>query len=181
MEYKFAFFQNSSTCPSTITVSMAQSAASAVSILNSKVPPKLDTSKPDLGSKNKHRIQQASSAANANKTQSPISSQSWSRNSSISPRDRSSGPVSIIARSTSSSRMSPMISVNTKPGSATGSGSSQVSPKPLFRPSSTKKKSTQFVGPLIPWAKRNCGPPKHSNGWGWLGEGTEQVVYLNVS
>ena len=75
--------------------------------------------------------------------------------------------------------MSPMISVTPKPG--TGVGISQVSPKPLFRPSSTKKKPTQFVGPLIPWAKRNCGPPKHSNGWGWLGDGTEQVDYLNVS
>ena len=176
---------------------MAQSAASAVSILNSKplpprhlnssilsskpLPPRhLNSSRPEH--KHKHKLQQGIGCI---KTQSLISSQCSSRNSSISPRDRekdrdrNSGPVSIIARSTSSSRMSPMISVTPKPGA--GVSSSQVSPKPLFRSSSTKKKPTQFVGPMIPWVKRNCGPPKHSNGWGWLGEGTEQVVYLNVS
>ena len=159
-------FSQNLTCPSTITVSMAQSAASAVSIMNSKM-----NSKAEKDAKQKPR------SINGGSKQSPASSQSSSRNSSISPRDRLSGPISITARSTSSSRVSPP---TPKPAGSTPS--CQVSPKPLFRSSSsTKKKSSSFVGPLIPWAKRNCGPPKHSNGWSWMGEGTEQVVFLNVS
>ncbi len=161
-----SFTPQNLTCPSTITVSMAQSAASAVSIMNSKL-----NSKAEKDGKQKPR------SLNGGSKQSPASSQSSSRNSSISPRDRMPGPISITARSTSSSRVSPP---TPKPTGSTPS--CQVSPKPLFRSSSsTKKKSSSFVGPLIPWAKRNCGPPKHSNGWSWVGEGTEQVVFLNVS
>ena len=37
------------------------------------------------------------------------------------------------------------------------------------------------VRPVIPWSKRNMGPPKNCNGWAWVGEGSEQKVYLNVS
>ena len=35
--------------------------------------------------------------------------------------------------------------------------------------------------PVVPWSKRNMGPPKNCNGWAWVGEGFEQKVYLNVS
>ena len=37
------------------------------------------------------------------------------------------------------------------------------------------------VRPVVPWSKRNMGPPKNCNGWAWVGEGSEQKVYLNVS
>ena len=166
--------QQNPNCTSTITVSMAQSAASAVSVLNSK----LAAANKDKDSKHKHR--NFNGGPNKQLQQSPVSSHPSSRNSSISPRDRV-GPVSINARSISSSRQSPSLAVTPKQGGS-GQQVSQVSPKPLFRSSSSmKKKSTQFVGPLIPWANRNCGPPKHSNGWSWVGEGTEQVIFLNVS
>jgi len=151
-------------------------------VMTTKVTPKdlksqLALNKIGLSMDNGNNVKQKPRNFNGGSKQSPASSQSSSRNSSISPRDRLSGPISITARSTSSSRVSPP---TPKPAGSTPS--CQVSPKPLFRSSSsTKKKSSSFVGPLIPWAKRNCGPPKHSNGWTWVGEGTEQVVFLNVS
>jgi hypothetical protein len=37
------------------------------------------------------------------------------------------------------------------------------------------------VRPVVPWSKRNMGPPKNCNGWAWVGEGSEQKLYLNVS
>ena len=48
-------------------------------------------------------------------------------------------------------------------------------------PNQAKKQPKKTSKPLIPWSKRNLGPPKNCNGWSWVGEGFEQKVYLNVS
>ncbi len=87
----------------------------------------------------------------SSKSSSPNSSRSSSRNSSLSPKDATSVRGPL--------RLSP-------PSSA----------------GSLKKKSgpTQYLGPLVPWSKRNNGVPKDCNGWRWLGDGTEQKVLLNV-
>ena len=143
-------------CGSTITVSMAQSAASAVSIFNSKPVPKT-----------KIRTKQPNHS-------SPASSQSSSRNGSISPRDRSGSTSAGSKFPVTPSRQSP--SSTPKPGTA-----SQISPKTVYKQTPGKKKINPPAGPLLSWAKRGGGPPKHSNGWSWIGEGTEHLVYLSVS
>ena len=147
--------------PSPITVSMAKSAASAVtSIISSAKRPSPATSnnnrasllKPSSSSSsNKHK----SSSSKMIKT-SPESSRSSSRNSSVSPRERPQG------------------SGNSKTGNnrASPPSASKKQPKP---------KAEKISKPLIPWSQRNLGPPKNSNGWTWVGEGIEQKVYLNVS
>ena len=84
---------------------------------------------------------------------SPESSRSSSRNSSVSPRERPSSSMKNRG--------------NTSEHSPTTSAKKQA-----------KKISSK---PLIPWSKRNLGPPKNCNGWAWVGEGSEQKVYLNVS
>ena len=85
---------------------------------------------------------------------SPESSRSSSRNSSVSPRERPSS--SMKNRNGANAEISP---------------SNQAKKQP-------KKTNSK---PLIPWCKRNIGPPKNCNGWSWVGEGSEQKVYLNVS
>ena len=168
-------------CGSTITVSMAQSAASAVSFLGSKPVPKIkNRNKPPSHQLQQPHQQQLQPQHQHQQLlqQSPASSQPSSRNSSISPRDRS-GSFSGSGKSSASFRQSPSLTSGSKFGA--GEKSSQVSPKPVYRPNSIKKKLGPSAGPLIPWSKRGGGPPKHSNGWSWLGEGAEQLVYLNVS
>ena len=129
--------------PATITISMAESAVSAC------VQP-APTFKPVRANK----------GGKGSKGASPGSSRSSSRNSSLSPRERS------------------------------GSMSKSISPKSLENrqqsrhqstPNGSKKRSPVPNGPLIPWSKRNNGVLKTCNGWQWEGEGRIQKVYLNVS
>jgi hypothetical protein len=138
--------------PSPITVSMAKSAASAVtSVKNTLLKP---------AKSNKS----SSSKAGLLKThQSPESSRSSSRNSSVSPRERPSSGLKNRASPPSGAHLKKSLSGQTGSGKKSSSDSSRVS------------------RPLIPWSKRNSGPPKNCNGWAWVGEGCEQKVYLNVS
>jgi len=136
--------------PSPITVSMAKSAASAVtSVKNTLLKP---------AKSNKS----SSSKAGLLKThQSPESSRSSSRNSSVSPRERPSSGLKNRASPPSGAHLKKSLSGQTGSGKKSSSDSSRVS------------------RPLIPWSKRNSGPPKNCNGWAWVGEGCEQKVYLN--
>lgn len=74
-------------------------------------------------------------------------------------------------------------SSNSSGGCGGGGGSGKVPLSPLSRGQSSmsKKKATinQIQGPLIPWSKRHNGVLKSCNGWQWVGDGTEQKVYLN--
>ena len=136
--------------PSPITVSMAKSAASAVtSIITSKRPS-------PTSNNNRASLLKPSSKKSSSKIlkTSPESSRSSSRNSSVSPRER--------------------------PQTASKLGLNRASP-PSSKKHPKQPKSEKLSKPLIPWSKRNLGPPKNSNGWSWVGEGIEQKVYLNVS
>ena len=64
--------------------------------------------------------------------------------------------------------------MNKKQSAASAASAAAASP-------ASKAKSDNKVRPLVPWSKRNMGPPKNCNGWAWVGEGFEQKVYLNVS
>ena len=116
--------------------------------------------------KNKH----SSKNQNAVLKLSPESSRSSSRNSSVSPRERTTSTSS----KNSSNRASPPGSGNSSHNLNKKHASAAASP-------ASKAKSDNKVRPLIPWSKRNMGPPKNCNGWAWVGEGFEQKVYLNVS
>ena len=161
--------------PATITMSMAESAVSAVQPTTFKPVPVRSKSY-SANSKQSMTGFSASPTKKGSQVSSPSSSRSSSRNSSLSPRDRS-GSMSNKGNN-SSSGMSPKISF----GSMLSSGGGTSSPK---GPNSTKKK-TSIVGydpkaPLVPWHIRNGCSPKTCNGWDWEGEGKVQKVYLNVS
>ena len=143
--------------PSPITVSMAKSAASAVtSIITSKRPS--PTSNNNRASLLKPSSKKSSSKNILGSKASPESSRSSSRNSSVSPRERPQGAASAASAFSKNNRASPP--------------SAKKHPKP----------KVEKVGkPLVPWSQRNLGPPKNSNGWSWVGDGIEQKVYLNVS
>ena len=105
---------------------------------------------------------------------SPESSRSSSRNSSVSPRERTTS----TSMKNSSNRASPpggnsSHSLNKKQSAASAASATAST--------ASKAKSDNKVRPLVPWSKRNMGPPKNCNGWAWVGEGFEQKVYLNVS
>ena len=99
---------------------------------------------------------------NSNNKSSPNSSRSSSRNSSLSPRERSGS----ASKGSGNNNGSSVFNKSGKPGS----------------PKSTTKKKIQPNLPMVPWAIRNNnGVPKVCNGWSWVGEGTEDRVFLNVS
>ena len=110
---------------------------------------------------------------------SPASSRSSSRNSSLSPRERSGSVTSVKSGGggAAGSGVSPKSDKSSKNGSSSSSSSSGT-------PSTSSKKMKMSPvpnGPLIPWSKRNNGVPKVCNGWQWEGESRIQKVYLNVS
>ena len=111
---------------------------------------------------------------------SPESSRSSSRNSSVSPRER----PSTNSMKNSSNRASPpgtnsSQNLNKKGQQATaGTAANAGNGKGSHQRSGSDNNK---VRPLVPWSKRNMGPPKNCNGWAWVGEGLEQKVYLNVS
>ena len=143
---------------SPITVSMAKSAASAVTV--NRVSFHFEyhfEKKPQFCLIFQAKLLKPSPKNNKSKHMmktSPESSRSSSRNSSVSPRERPSS--SMKNRNGTNAEISP---------------SNQAKKQP-------KKTNSK---PLIPWCKRNIGPPKNCNGWSWVGEGSEQKVYLNVS
>ena len=148
--------------PATITMSMAESAVSAVQPNTFKPVPA--RSKYSANSKQSIPGVTGSPTKKGSQVSSPSSSRSSSRNSSLSPRDRSGS----------------MSSKNNSFSSGTSGGTS--SPKS----SQSAKKKTSSIGydpksPLVSWNVRNSCAPKTSNGWNWKGEGKIQKVYLNVS
>ncbi len=169
---------NSAEDPSSqISVSLAQSAASAAVLpaaLGPKPPKTPYSSKAVPVKQSRNNNMQKRPTLNSLKKQngsgggrqlpystahggSPASSRSSSRNSSLSPRER--------------------------PSSANGNGNGGKHKLPLSPSPSSRKKTAQavYTGPLIPWSKRSGVQPRDSNGWQWVGEGTEQKVYYNVS
>ena len=150
-----------SNVPATITMSMAESAVSAVQPTTFKPVP----ARPKSYSSNSKQpstpgISAPTSSKKGSQVSSPSSSRSSSRNSSLSPRDRSGS-----------------MSSKGNPSTPTSGGTS--SPKGL-----PKKKTTGIVydpkAPLVSWHVRNSCGPKTCNGWNWEGEGKIQKVYLNV-
>ena len=153
-----------SSVPATITMSMAESAVSAVQPNTFKPVP----ARSKYSSNLKHSIPGVTSSPTKKGSQvsSPSSSRSSSRNSSLSPRDRS-GSMSSKTNSFSS---------------ATPTSAGTSSPKS----SQSAKKKISSIGydpkaPLVSWSVRNSCAPKTCNGWNWEGEGKIQKVYLNVS
>jgi len=148
---------------SPITATMAKSAASAVTVNRATLL------KPSP--KTKH------SPKNVLKL-SPESSRSSSRNSSVSPRERtfsnsmknSSNRASPPGHSSNSSSLT-----NKKQSGAAAAATAAAAQTAKSRSISDNNKAR----PVVPWSKRNMGPPKNCNGWAWVGEGSEQKVYLN--
>lgn len=170
--------------PPAISMSMAQTAAHAVANLKPVAPGKLKAKSPSSSkakaastSANGQRGASSSSAAKGlfggpgGPSGSPGSSRSSSRNSSLSPRERSGSHSSNGSGGGKKAAGS---------ASAAGAGAaptkSALSPGPKAAP--VKKKPNQ---PLVPWSKRNGGVQKNCNGWSWVGEGREEKVHLNVS
>ena len=160
--------------PATITMSMAESAVSAVQP-NTFKPVPVRSKAYSANSKQSLSGISGSPTKKGSQVSSPNSSRSSSRNSSLSPRDRS-GSMSNKNANVSLS-MSPKTS-----SSSTNSSSGTSSPKGT---PSTKKKSPSNgydpKAPLVSWHVRNSCSPKSCNGWNWEGEGKIQKVYLNVS
>ena len=157
--------------PATITMSMAESAVSAVQPATFKPVP----ARPKSSANSRASIMGLSGSPGKKGSQlsSPSSSRSSSRNSSLSPRDRS-GSMSGKGNHSFSS-ISPKFSSNS------GSSSSSASSSPKGPQSSKKKNGCDPKAPLVSWHVRNNCEPKTSNGWNWEGEGKIQKVYLNVS
>ena len=113
---------------------------------------------------------------------SPESSRSSSRNSSVSPRERtfsnsmknSSNRASPPGHSSNSSSLTNKKQTG---NAATAAATAAAAQTAKSRSGSDNNKAR----PVVPWSKRNMGPPKNCNGWAWVGEGSEQKVYLNVS
>ena len=160
--------------PATITMSMAESAVSAVQP-NTFKPVPVRSKAYSANSKQSLSGISGSPTKKGSQVSSPNSSRSSSRNSSLSPRDRSGSMSNKNAHVSLS--MSPKTS-----SSSTNSSSGTSSPKGT---PSTKKKSPSNgydpKAPLVSWHVRNSCSPKSCNGWNWEGEGKIQKVYLNVS
>ena len=151
-----------SNVPATITMSMAESAVSAVQPTTFKPVP----ARPKSYSSNSKQsstpgVSGPTPSKKGSQVSSPSSSRSSSRNSSLSPRDRSG-------------------SMSSKGNPLTPTSGGTSSPKGL-----PKKKTSGIVydpkAPLVSWHIRNSCGPKTCNGWNWEGEGKIQKVYLNVS
>ena len=161
--------------PATITISMAESAVSAVQPATFKPVPA--RSKSMKSSSSCGMSQGGGFLSKKGSNSSPSSSRSSSRNSSLSPRERSG---SMSNKGSNSSQHSPKFSSNS---SSSGGGSLTSSPK--SGQGSAKKKSSNNSGydpkaPLIGWHVRNNCTPKSCNGWHWEGDGKIQKVHLNV-
>ena len=153
-----------SNVPATITMSMAESAVSAVQPTTFKPVPARSKSYTNHSKQSStSAISGPTSSKKGSQVSSPSSSRSSSRNSSLSPRDRSG-------------------SLSSKGNSSTPTSAGTSSPK---APNSGKKKTIGNIydpkAPLVPWHVRNSCGPKTCNGWNWEGEGKIQKVYLNVS
>ena len=151
-----------SNVPATITMSMAESAVSAVQPTTFKPVPVRSKSY-TTHSKSSSAVSGPPSSKKGSQVSSPSSSRSSSRNSSLSPRDRSG-------------------SLSNKGNSSTPTSAGTSSPK---TPHSGKKKTSGTFydpkAPLVSWHVRNSCGPKTCNGWNWEGEGKIQKVHLNVS
>ncbi|TRY78802.1 hypothetical protein TCAL_15320 [Tigriopus californicus] len=176
--------------PPSISVSMAKSAAMALHPHQHPIPKllpkkskstllktrKVNNNKPTLllnGGRSTSSLKSTSRLCGVG-TASPGSSRSSSRNSSLSPRERSgssskggSATVPFLGVGGGKSVMSSGSSSGSNNSSGGGSGKVPLSPLSRGSSSINKKKVAinQFQGPLIPWSKRHNGDMMMSLLW----------------
>ena len=155
----------------TITMSMAESAVSAVQPAATFKPVPARLKSYSSNNKTSNSGPSGSPVKKGNQTSSPSSSRSSSRNSSLSPRDRSGS----MSNKMNNSSISPKI----WSGSNSSSPSSSAASSPKGPQASKKKTSNNGYdpkAPLVSWHVRNNCAPKTCNGWNWEGEGKIQKV-----